>query len=191
MSKIKQKTLPNEVRILGGRWRGRKLTVADNAMLRPTPSRVRTTLFNWLMFDIKGAHCLDLFAGTGALGFEALSRGAQKTVFVESDKSTTHLLNESAQKFGAEEYTVITQTAEQYIQQSQMGFDVIFLDPPFQENKLLPLLNSLKSSRCLQENTFIYIEAPAFPEWPAGFTLHKASQAGQVHFGLLKYQAES
>jgi len=183
-----QNTFPNEIRIIAGRWRGRKLKVAENASLRPTPSRVRETLFNWLMFDVQEATCLDLFAGTGALGFEALSRGAKKAVFIEPDKASVALLKHNADILPECAAEIVVDTAENYLARTKEQFDVIFLDPPFLDQKLIPTLDLLLKSNAVHDNTLIYVESDAFPEWPNPLSLYKQSKAAHVHFGLLKKQ---
>ena len=121
--------LNNQLRIIGGKWRGRKIKFPDIEGLRPTPDRVRETLFNWLSPVIIGAKCLDLFAGSGALGFEALSRGASKTVFVDSNNLVTQQLQYNQQLFQCSDIEIHKMSAEQYLQTTEKSFDIIFLDP--------------------------------------------------------------
>ena len=122
---MKAKHAPGKVRIIAGKWRGRKLDVIDSQGLRPTPDRIRETLFNWLQNDIVGARCLDLFAGTGALGFEALSRGAAEVVMVESNGKLVDTLKQHAVVLGSEQHSIQQADAFSWLQQADKGFDII------------------------------------------------------------------
>ena len=127
----------NSVRIIGGGWRGRRITFPDVPGLRPTPDRVRETLFNWLQHDIAGARCLDLFAGSGALGLEALSRGAKELVFVEQSVAASRALQEQLARLGAERRSqVVEMGAARYLRGAAPAFDIVFLDPPFGRDAL-------------------------------------------------------
>jgi 16S rRNA (guanine966-N2)-methyltransferase len=123
--------IPNTLRIVGGRWRGRKLAFPPLESIRPTPDRVRETVFNWLQFDIDGARCLDLFAGSGALGFESLSRGAAHTVFVEREAKIGRYLRDTLAHLQAANAEVVVTDAVHWLQRAGSPFDVVFLDPPF------------------------------------------------------------
>ena len=120
----------NELRIIGGQWRGRKLRFPDRPSLRPTLGRVRETLFTWLAPNISGTRCLDLFAGSGALGFEALSRGAAEVTFVERDRKAAAAIRSNVELLQARA-TVVCQPAKQYLARTRARFDIVFLDPPF------------------------------------------------------------
>ena len=173
------------MRIIGGKWKGRKLQVA--AGVRPTPDRVRETLFNWLARDLPGARVLDLFAGSGALGFEALSRGAEHAVLVESARATARLLAAQRTVLGAA--AVVEQAdALEWLKRSGERYHVAFLDPPF-DSGLLPVALSAVSTR-LTPAGLVYVEAEdelgALDVGAAGLAIHRAGRAGAVHYGLLR-----
>lgn len=175
------------IRIIGGQFRGKKLHFPAVQGLRPTPDRVRETLFNWLMNDIREARCLDLFAGSGALGFEAYSRGAANIVLIEQDPIVfTNLIN-VASSFKSANLRVIKIDAYKFLQETRGHFDIVFLDPPFTKN-LLPLyLKILATSTLLKVGGLIYIEAPQQTEIdPLVWEELKLKQAGQVFYGLYK-----
>src|SRR6187397_596042 len=132
----------NQVRIIGGTWRSRVIAFAPRADLRPTSDRVRETLFNWLGQDLTGVVCLDLFAGSGALGFEAASRGAARVVMVERDRAACASLKENRDLLGADRIEIVERDALEFLRQDGAQYDVIFLDPPFSEDyrlRLIPL----------------------------------------------------
>jgi 16S rRNA (guanine966-N2)-methyltransferase len=187
------------LRIVGGRWRSRRLRFADAEGLRPTPDRVRETLFNWLQFDINGAHCLDAFAGSGALGFEALSRGAASVVMVEKQRAQFLQLQESARELGADGLQLLQGDVLELLRapapwQPAGGFDGIFLDPPFHRD-LLPAICALLQARgLLKPDAFVYVESEsdwAALELPAAFELQKQTKAGLVQAFLARYRPES
>ena len=181
----------NRIRIIGGKWRGRKLAVASTRGLRPTPDRARETLFNWLAPDIEGARVLDLFAGTGALGFEALSRGAAHATFVERDGVAARMLREHARMLGARA-DVAHMDARAFLRQRRLAaeantpegsrWDLIFLDPPFNTPLLDAALANLEPVRA--PNAVIYVETNAELSFQ-GYETYKSSHAGNVHYGLL------
>ncbi|MEZ5558494.1 MAG: 16S rRNA (guanine(966)-N(2))-methyltransferase RsmD [Pseudomonadales bacterium] len=176
----------NEVRIIGGMWRGRKLSFTGPADLRPTLGRVRETLFNWLAADIGGARCLDLYAGSGALGFEALSRGAASATLVEQDRRAAAALRSNAQRLQAEGCRVLCMSAERFIRSSDETWDIVFLDPPFDSDRLGPMLGALHARACLAAGGLVYFEASrrsvlTFPEW----RIVRQGHAGETQFGLL------
>ncbi len=163
-----------QVRIIAGQWRGRKLAVADVAGLRPTGDRVRETLFNWLQADIAGSQCLDLFAGSGALGFEALSRFAASSTFVEPDPHAFSTLQASAD--GLEltndaRARLMQTTANQFLAGNRQPFDIVFVDPPFGDNLQWDIIASLIPDH-LAPNAMIYVESPSGQivpdQWPEG-----------------------
>src|SRR5690349_15508049 len=135
---------PGILRIVGGKFRSRRLRVADRPGLRPTPDRVRETLFNWLGQNLAGLACLDLYAGSGALGFEAASRGAARVVLVERDRVAAAALEKSRAELGAAQVEIFAGDADAYLRRSRERFDVVFLDPPFRQNAVPPLLERLK-----------------------------------------------
>jgi len=182
-------TLPAVLRIIGGKWRGRKIHFIETEGLRPTPDRVRETLFNWLMPDIAEARVLDLFAGSGALGLEALSRGAAEATFIESSAPAVTQLKKTLVTFKAEQATVIQRRAEDWLQQnnSMHRFDIVFLDPPFASTLLPALLMQLENSLCLAPRCLIYVETDAELEAensPATWHMHRHKKAGRVLYYL-------
>ncbi len=183
-------THKNQLRIIGGKWRGRKLHFPDLPELRPTPDRVRETLFNWLAPHIVGAHCLDLFAGSGALGFEALSRGARSVVMIDQSPQVMLYLRDTAQRLGVtnelEYYCATVPGAQLPIRQYR--FDLVFLDPPFHQNYLAVCCQWLQDSQCLADNALIYIEAERdlVLSLPSQWSIIKQKAAGQVGYYLIK-----
>ena len=180
---------PREVRIIGGRWKRSKLPVADRPGLRPTPDRVRETLFNWLGPDLEGWRCLDAFAGSGALGFEAASRGAAEVVLLERDPALVALLSASKARLGAEALRIERSDALQWMARAAAGaFDLVLLDPPFDSLLVLPAMAA--AARIVVPGGFVYVEAPqavaAEPVAAAGLEPWRASRAGNVHFHLFR-----
>lgn len=178
---------PGQVRIVGGRWRGRRLPVPPVPGLRPTPDRVRETLFNWLAPVLPGARCLDLFAGTGALGFEALSRGASQAVLVDSDPRVVAHLRRTAQSLGAENVQLVSASVPVYLQGPAEPFDVVFLDPPFRAGLLAACAAQLDAGGWLRPGARVYLELEAelgTPELPSGWMLLRSKQAGDVGYHL-------
>lgn len=175
---------PHEVRIIGGVWRGKKIPVAkDVDALRPTPNRIRETLFNWLMHDIHESHCLDAFAGTGALGFEALSRGAATVTFCENAKPASLSLKKNATSLKCADQTIIISNDFLKTRFSQK-FDIIFLDPPFYKN-LIPLCLA-HIENLMHENSLVYVETEKEFKLETQLEVKKAKTAGQVNYYLLK-----
>ena len=178
--------IQNKVRVIGGKWRGRVISFPSNIALRPTPNRVRETVFNWLGQDMSGKVCLDLFAGSGAMGIEAASRGSEHVVMVESDRKVYSVLQSSLQKLRACQIELLMMDALKFIISDQRLFDVIFLDPPYQLG-LLPKLLSLLPSH-LTQDVLIYLEAGSSSEPNEDWSVWRSSQAGRVHYQLLKYE---
>lgn len=177
-----------QVRIIGGQWRGRKLSFPDVAGLRPTQDRIRETLFNWLMPLIANRHCLDLFAGSGALGFEALSRGAASVTFVEQNPVIADALQTNLAKLDRDaNATIYTGDARNFLSQWREPVDVVFLDPPFAEPELLePLWNLLIASPGLSADALVYIEADRCTEFalPVGWCEYRKKTTKHVQYGL-------
>lgn len=174
----------NKVRIIGGNFRRRLLPFPDSEGLRPTPDRVRETLFNWLGQSLHGKQCLDLFAGSGALGFEAASREARRVVMVEKSRKVAESLKANQRDLAAGAIEVLGMDALQFVRSSRERFDVIFLDPPYDSDLLqqvMPLLEPL-----LAEDGLVYVEARHWPEAFPGWETLRAGKAGTVHFGLLQ-----
>lgn len=183
----------NEVRIIGGRWRGRKLRFPALQDIRPSPDRVRETLFNWLAPAIQGARCLDLFAGSGALGLEALSRGAASAVLVDRDPAVARYLRQAASDLGADACEVVTSDAGAWLAAPGTPFDVVFLDPPFDSGLLPGLLERLAGAGWLAPGAFVYVECRAGdgePAWPVGLRPHRAGRAGDVGYYLAAHAGE-
>ena len=177
----------NEVRIVGGRWRGRKVRFPSVPGLRPSPDRVRETLFNWLSPALAGARVLDLFAGSGVLGLEALSRGAAGAVLVERDRSVARQLRESVAALGAAGSEVVEADALGWLDHCPGPFDIVFLDPPFGSGLQEEALGRLDRPGVLTPGAFVYLERPAAdgpPGLPAGWTLHRSGRAGDVGYYL-------
>jgi 16S rRNA (guanine966-N2)-methyltransferase len=176
------------LRIIGGTWRGRKLRFPPSEAIRPTPDRVRETLFNWLAGRTAGARCLDLFAGSGALGLEALSRGAVHVTFVESDVAAVRELEARLSEWQAQGAQVERRDALQYLHSPVVrAFDLVFLDPPFTAALLAPAAELLAMHGWLAAGALIYVECPARtgpPPLPAAWQLLKAKQAGEVGYYL-------
>ena len=180
-----------ELRIIGGDWRSRKLRFPAAGGVRPTPARTRETLFNWLAPYLPGSHCLDLFAGSGALGLEALSRGAETAVLVENNASLANALKTNLAALKSSQGQVINTSVERYLAApAARAFDIIFIDPPFRQQLLERVLPLIESGHWLAPGGWIYLEyeseltmAPA----PAQWRLHRQKTAGQVTYCL--YQA--
>ncbi|MTW20276.1 16S rRNA (guanine(966)-N(2))-methyltransferase RsmD [Allochromatium palmeri] len=178
----------NQLRLIGGRHRGRRLSFPDQPGLRPTPDRVRETLFNWVAPLIEGARCLDLFAGSGALGFEALSRGAGDVVLIERAAAVARQLRLNAELLGAANLQVHQADALAWLETTPgTPFDLVFLDPPFAEDLLAPAIERLDRHGWLVPESRVYLEAPVhvgFPPLPESWELIRDKTAGQVRYGL-------
>jgi len=172
------------VRIIGGAWRSRRIRFPDRPGLRPTPDRVRETLFNWLGQDLGGRDCLDLYAGSGALGFEAASRGARRVVMVERDPLAARALQENAAVLGAAAVEVVRADALEFLKNQGARFDVVFLDPPFADDCWARLLSLLPD--CLTAGGLVYCERARPLEALAGWETVKRGRAGKVSHQLLK-----
>lgn len=169
--------------------RGRKWTFPDVPGLRPTPDRVRETLFNWLAPHLPGMRVLDLFAGSGALGFEALSRGAASAMLVERERAASANLRTVAERFGLEAARVQTADALAWLESTPAAaFDLIFLDPPFASGIVQPVLDTIAARKVLAAGGFCYLEQAAdaqLPDLPAGWVVHRTGRAGEVGYHLL------
>lgn len=183
----------NAVRIIGGAWRGRRVHFPDTPGLRPTPDRVRETLFNWLQQDIGGARCLDLFAGSGALGLEALSRGAREVVFVEHDAAAAHTLRAELERLGVgARARLVEGEAARYLAGPVEAFDGAFLDPPFGEGALLQYVPWLNERAWIRPGGWVYLESErsaGAPPLPRHWLLAKSKYAGEVGYHLARIQA--
>ena len=177
-----------QVRIIGGRLRGRRINVADAPGLRPTPDRVRETLFNWLTPYIAGARVLDLFAGTGALGLEAASRGAASVKLVEQQRQVLTALRDVLQRVPVPEVQLVAADALSFLATDTAQYDLILLDPPFDAGLLAPALEAIVRHQRLAPGGYCYIEQPrdaALPALPQGWTVHRSGRAGEVGYHLL------
>ncbi len=177
---------PGKIRLIAGKWRGRKLDVIDSPGLRPTPDRIRETLFNWLQQEIVGARCLDLFAGTGALAFEALSRGAAEVVMVESNPKIIESLKQHAETLGSEGHSIQLADATNWMQQGIKGFDIIFLDPPFGQGYIEQCCTIISEQSLLNERGLVYIESEKNLSLPDGWKIRKQMKAGNVLSALIE-----
>jgi 16S rRNA (guanine966-N2)-methyltransferase len=179
-----------QLRIIAGRWRGRRWRFPD-AQIRPTPDRVRETLFNWLQDRVGGRHCLDLFAGSGALGLEALSRGAGSVMFVDADRSATQALRQHLQEWGAEGATVREGDAMRVLAGPASPMDLVFLDPPFAAGLLTPVATALCANGWLAPGALVYVERAVAEPWqpPRDWEPLKDGSAGAVGYHL--YQQRS
>lgn len=174
----------NRVRIIGGAWRSRQIAFPSRKNLRPTPDRVRETLFNWLGQDLTGRDCLDLFAGSGALGFEAASRGARRVVMVERDPAVFRALAASRETLGAAAVELQKADALEFLRTDAGRYDVVFLDPPF-EDEYWPRLEPLLPPH-LAPGGLVYLESARPPMLAPGWTAWRQDRAGQVAYQLLK-----
>jgi 16S rRNA (guanine966-N2)-methyltransferase len=174
---------PGKIRIIGGEYRGRRIAVPARPGLRPTPDRVRETLFNWLGQRLDGLSCLDLFAGSGALGFEAASRGAARVVMVEQDRAVFLSLKETKAALGAAQVELVQDDAFAYLQRASENFDVVFLDPPFGQNALPGALERLAARLAPAARVYVESEQPVEDE---AWRELKRARAGQVSYQLLE-----
>ena len=178
----------SQLRIIAGRWRGRKIKFVDQDDLRPTPDRVRETLFNWLQSDVPDAVCLDLYAGSGALGFEAASRGARQVTLVDSSKQACQVIEKNITNLQSTDMRVVVSDALDYLESSETKFDVVFLDPPYKSDILSRVFMILEQEQCLSEHAKIYVEHDAkqsLPELPINWHVLKNKTAGQVSYCLI------
>lgn len=184
----------NQLRIIAGEWRGRKLSFPDGEGLRPTGDRLRETLFNWLAYSVSGAQVLDLFAGSGALGFEALSRGAGSAVFLDTHPLVVRQLRQNLQVLNCNQAEVHQTDALSWLSQASKPFNLVFLDPPFGKGLLAPVCTALEQKGWLAEDAWIYLEAEkdlALSDIPSTWQLRKEKKAGQVVCRLYRREATS
>ena len=179
----------NQVRIIGGEWRSRRISFPDHEGLRPSADRVRETLFNWLGQDLSGSHCLDLFAGSGVLGFEALSRGAASVVMVEKSRRVCDGLRRNAALLAAKNLQLHCTDALEFATaaaaDARARFDLVFLDPPFRSDLLARVLP--KVAALLRPGAQAYVESAIAFEHADGWRVKKNGRAGQVHYTLVTY----
>ncbi|NUW63875.1 16S rRNA (guanine(966)-N(2))-methyltransferase [Cronobacter sakazakii] len=176
-----------QIRIIGGQWRGRKLPVPDSPGLRPTTDRVRETLFNWLAPYLVGARCLDCFAGSGALGLEALSRYAADATLLEMERSVAQQLQKNLATLKSSAAKVVNTNTLNFLNQTGEPHDIVFVDPPFRKGLLEETLNLLETRGWLAPQALIYVESEVengLPPVPANWQLHREKVAGQVAYRL-------
>lgn len=181
--------MKEQVRIIAGQWRGRKLTFPLVEELRPTPNRVRETLFNWLQNDIVQSHCLDLFAGSGALGFEALSRGASAVTFVEQAREVALSIEHNISLLKADNARLLTMSAQVALKQLSGPFDVVFWDAPFKEDLIPKLWPSLVPLLAKEALVYIEVDKASPPCLPEPWHALKRKVAGGVCYGLYQQQS--
>ena len=183
-----QSARASSIRIIGGEWRSRKLTVPDAQGLRPTPDRVRETLFNWLAPTIQGARVLDAFTGSGALFLEALSRGASTGVAIDANTNAVNNLRRNLALLQGDDAEVLRADSLHYLSnKAEQGFDIVLLDPPFHQDLLLSACQLLEDNNWLNKGAWIYTEseqAPSSLGVPSSWRLHREKHTGQVHYAL-------
>ena len=175
-----------KIRIIGGQWRRRIITFPYHTDLRTTPDRIRETVFNWLGQDLTGLSCLDLFAGSGVLGFEAASRGAEHVVMIESDTKTVKTLRENKEKLNATQVELVRMDALAFVASDPGHFDIIFLDPPYRLELLPELLQALPP--CLNHNGRVYIETGEAYTPNQQWHVKRCGKAGKVYYQLLELE---
>jgi len=183
------KSYPGQVRIVAGKFRGRRLQVIDSPGFRPTPDRVKETVFNWLQPYLPGSRCLDLFAGSGALCLESLSRGADAVTMVEKSSAVAKNLQKNIDSLGADDATLVNTDALQFLVRTPTPFDIVFVDPPFSESALINQCLHLLQGGWLRSGGLVYVEASSDFEdlqYPAEWKLLKNKKAGQVGYYLLQ-----
>ena len=184
-----RRSKPGSFRIIGGEWRSRRLPLPLGSDVRPTPDRVRETLFNWLSPIIQGARCLDLYAGSGALGLEALSRGAARAVFVDTAPGPLRQLATNLDTLKCTRGETLRMDAMRYLETPRDPFDIVFLDPPYRRNLLAPALDALMRDGWLAPGALVYLEHEtgiAPPGLPRGWALYRSAAAGQVRYHLAR-----
>ena len=181
--------LTQQIRIIGGKWRSRKIIFPALTDIRPTSDRVRETLFNWLAPVIIESYCLDLFAGSGALGFEALSRGASHVVMVDKSPVVIEHLRAMGEQLQAKQFTLYQGKVPEGVFLPPKAFDIIFLDPPFHHNLIHPSIAWLKKQNLINSDSMVYIEVEAPPApftIPEGFKVLKSGKTSQVAYYLMQ-----
>ncbi len=181
--------MKNKLRIIGGEWRSRHILFSDTPELRPTPARVRETLFNWLQYDIAGSRCLDLYAGSGALGFESASRGAKQVVQVEQDQQACRQLKTNADAFSANQMKIVNSEVFRFLAGDPDTFDVAFLDPPFAKGLAVQTCEWLEDKEWLAKDAKIYLESESnlsLERIPENWKLLREKQTGEVCYRLFE-----
>ena len=188
-----KKSPASQLRIIGGQWRSRKLCFSPEPGLRPTTDRIRETLFNWLGPFLYGSRCLDLFAGSGALGLEALSRGAGNCVFIDRSSSVCRQIKTNLELLECRQGQVVEADALSWIKQQSNApkpFDLVFVDPPFHRDLAEPACNALESAGLITSGSIIYIETEteAQPDLPPYWTKHRQKQTGSLCYSLYRFE---
>jgi len=183
----------NNIRVIAGKWRSRKISFPDLAGLRPTSDRTRETLFNWIQDFLPGENCLDLFAGSGALGIEALSRGAAHVTFIDNTKNAIDSIEENLLSLHATQFDLVCADARSWLQETTevdvKQYGVVFLDPPFAQDYLLNVCQLLEEKNRLSDNALVYFESSSaltIQQLPGSWDIVKSKQAGAVHYALCK-----
>ena len=183
----------NKLRIIGGQWRSRQLAFTETPELRPSPARVRETLFNWLQYDVPGSHCLDLYSGSGALGFEAASRGAQNVFLIEQDNLACRHLKTNVENLSASQVKVINSEVFRFLAGNSEAFDLVFLDPPFAKGLAIQTCQWLEEKDWLAPNARVYLESElhlSLQEMPENWQLLREKKAGNVSYRLFERNNE-
>lgn len=181
--------MKSKLRIIAGEWRSRQLVFEDTPGLRPTPARVRETVFNWLQKDVMSSHCLDLFAGSGALGFEAASRGARSVLMVENNAQACRLINENKNTLSAQKINIVQSDVFKFLAGDATAFDLVFLDPPFAKGMVQQTCQWLEDKGWLVPQAKIYIEVESqlvLDEMPVNWQCLKSKKAGEVGYYLFE-----
>lgn len=181
--------MKSKLRIIAGEWRSRQIVFEDSPGLRPTPARIRETLFNWLQHDVVASRSLDLYAGTGALGFEAVSRGAKSAVMVENNAQVCRLIKENSGKLTTDQIKIIQSDVFRFLAGDSTSFDLVFLDPPFAQNLAQQTCHWLEDKAWLAENAKIYVEVESqliLDNIPTNWKLLKSKRAGEVGYHLFE-----
>ena len=178
------------LRVIGGTWRGRKISFADDEAIRPSPDRIRETLFNWLQNSIFDAKCLELYAGSGILSIEALSRGASHATSIDQTSATIETIRQNLASLDLEasRYSCIRSNANVWLEAQTASFDLIFLDPPFDSNELALILPIIHTNNLLAEHGFVYVESSEALDpslLPREWTIYRSKKAGSVHYCLI------
>ncbi|WED26603.1 16S rRNA (guanine(966)-N(2))-methyltransferase RsmD [Vibrio sp. DW001] len=190
---LQKKQSEGSIRIIAGLWRGRKLPVCNAEGLRPTTDRVKETLFNWIAQDVPHAKCLDLFAGSGGLGFEAASRQAKQVVMIELNVQAHKQLSQNITTLKTDSIDAIHSDSLSYLEKQGMPFDIVFIDPPFRKGLLEKSLKLLEENNWLAENAMIYIETEkelTLTGVPDNWSLYREKKAGQVSYRLFERNIE-
>lgn len=185
--------MKNQVRIIGGQWKRRHIHFQPSPHLRPTSDRMRETLFNWIQSHLTQARCLDLFAGSGALGFEAASRGAHEVHLVEKNPIAAKAIRDNIQRLESSHIVLHQQSAERFLKQHSSLFDIVFIDPPFRKGLVLPTLSELISRQWLKPEAYLYVELESDikPIWPNQLNPIRKTSGGESTGWLLEFKPTS